>query len=384
MDFKKLDMIPWCEHFYDETLTKFFSEGLPAHEITVMDWALSLEGAGLFNWPKFTAFDPFSYFGSINFWGCQVPVDLGPIPRFKQRKMGEDARYEEYVMQTGAKARRFKKAAVERYTMGYTMPLFYEFPVKDQKTWEQYKERLNPNDQRRYPKDWETDGYVQVLDEYQSGPTTIAITGFYGFGAELMGIRNFNLAFYKDPELITEMISHWEYFTIETLREVVETLKDRIDVVFWWEDMAEKHGPNISPRLYKEFLLPHYKRVTGFLNRNRIRRIMMDSDGNTMPILDLVVEAGITGHWPLEVNSGMDVRILRRRYGDKLFLAGNFDKREITKGGESMRKEIDSKLPLMKETGGYIAGLDHVVPADFTLERFREYVDYLKSKLAIP
>lgn len=33
---------------------------------------------------------------------------------------------------------------------------------------------------------------------------------------------------------------------------------------------------------------------------------MMDSDGNTEPILDLVIGAGITGHWPLEVNSGMD------------------------------------------------------------------------------
>jgi len=198
-----------------------------------------------------------------------------------------------------------------------------------------------------------------------------------------MGIPNFNLAFYKDPELIQDMISHWEYFTIESTREAVETLRDRIDMIFWWEDMAERHGPNISPKLYREFLLPHYKRVTAFLNKNKIHRIMMDSDGNTRPILDLVIEAGITGHWPLEVNSGMDAPALRKQYGKKLFLVGNLDKREIAKGGEAMRKEIDSKLPVMKEASGYIAGLDHLVHVEFTFQRFKEYADYLKTKLPV-
>lgn len=381
MDFKDVDAIPWVESFYEETLMKFFSEGLPANEIAVVEWVMSMDGLQILNWPKFMGFDPYSYFGCSTFWGRAVPVDIGPIPRFKQRKIWENARHEEYIMETGARSRRLKKGVTK--TAWYTMPLFYEFPVKDKKSWEQYKVRLNPEDPRRYPKDWEEDGYLQFLDEYEKGPVMLSITGFYAFGAELMGIPNFNVAFYKDPELVEDMLSHWEYFTIESVRQAVETLKDRIDMVFWWEDMAEKHGPNISPKLYREFLLPHYKKAIGFLNNNKICRIMMDSDGNTQAILDLAIEAGITGHWPLEVNSGMDVRSLRKRYGKKLFLAGNLDKREIAKGGEAMRKEIDSKLPLMKETGGYVAGLDHLVHVEFTLDRFREYAAYLKQKLIV-
>jgi len=381
MDFKEVDVIPWFEAFYEETLLKFFSEGLPAHRMVVVDHAMFGDGVLLLSWPKFMGFDPYSYFGCINLGGCMIPVDIGPIPRFKRRKIGEDARYEEYVAETGSRFRRFKEGIGE--ITWYTMPLFYEFPVKDRKSWDQYKERLNPEDPRRYPKDWEKDGYLEALDEYQKGPTMLEITGFYGFGAQLMGIPNFILSFYKNTELIRDMLTHWEYFTIESIREAVETLKDRIDLVLWWEDLAEKHGPNISPKLYEEFLLPSYKRVAGFLNKNKICRIMMDSDGNTQPILDLVIEAGITGHWPLEVNAGMDVRTLRKRYGNKLFLAGNLDKREMAKGGEAMRREIDSKLPLMKETGGYVAGLDHLVHVEFTLEKFKEYADYLKERLIV-
>jgi uroporphyrinogen decarboxylase len=379
INFQPVDAIPWAENFYVETVNRFFSEGLPAHEINVIDW--KMEGYTLLNWPAFLGFDPNSYFGCINFFGCVPLIDLGPIPRFKQRKIGETPKYEEFIMESGARSRIVKKGS--RETTWYAMPQFYSFPVSDKTTWERYKERLNPEDPRRYPKDWDPDAYSEVMNQYQAGPTVLAMTGFYGFGAELMGIPNFNLAFYKDPELIRDMAAHWEYFTVESIREAVETLTDRIDMVFWWEDMAEKHGPNISPKLYKEFLLPHYKRVTAFLNKNKIHRIMMDSDGNTKPILDLVIEAGITGHWPLEVNSGMDVRTLSKEYGKKLFLVGNLDKREIAKGGQYMRNEIDSKLPTMKETGGYVAGLDHLVHVEFTLQRFKEYADYIKTKLAI-
>jgi len=281
-------------------------------------------------------------------------------------------------MESGAIARSLK----ERYA-GYTMPMFIEFPVKDKGSWEQYKKRLKPDDPRRYAPDWEKDAYLKLAEEYQGGGSAIYITGFYGFGAELMGIPNFNLAFYKDPELIHDMASYWEYFNIERLKDVVETFQDRIDTVFWWEDMAAKHGPNISPKLYREFLLPHYKKVTGFFNKNKIDRIMMDSDGNIYPILDLIVEAGITGLWPLEVNSGMDVRKIREKYGTKLFLAGNIDKRAVAKGGEAMRNEVDAKIPPLKETSGYIPGLDHVTPLDLSYQKFVEYADYIKTKLSI-
>ncbi|MGC8850429.1 MAG: uroporphyrinogen decarboxylase family protein, partial [Candidatus Bathyarchaeia archaeon] len=113
-------------------------------------------------------------------------------------------------------------------------------------------------------------------------------------------------------------------------------------------------------------------------------RVMMDSDGNLYPILDLVVEARITGLWPLEVNAGMDARLVRERYGEKLFLAGNLDKRRIAEGGEAMRSEVDSKVPAMKKSGGYIPGLDHVVPLDISYKRFLEYAEYLKPILAEP
>jgi uroporphyrinogen decarboxylase len=306
-----------------------------------------------------------------------VPIDIGPIPRFKLRILKENEKYVEIVTETGAIAKRFKKA---KYTW-YSMPMFIDFPVKDRKSWEEYKKRLNPKDPKRYPKDWEKDTYIEIFETYQKGNTILRITGFYGFGAELMGIPTFNVMFYKDPEFMHDMIEYWEYFTIETIREAVETLKDGIDMIFWWEDLAEKHGPCISPKIYKEFFLPHYKKVTDFLRKNKVDKILMDSDGNINPLLDLISEAGINGLWPLEVNSNMDAITIRKKYGNKFFLIGNLDKRELAKGGEAMKKEIDSKVPILKELGGYIPGVDHLVPVEFSFQKFKEYAEYLKKHL---
>lgn len=378
MDFMKPDILPWCERFYDETLVKWLNEGLPADEVLVIDWEVRVGGVSLLNWPIIKGFNPYKYFGCYNFLSLTVPLDLGPLPRYRQRILREDGRYIDVLTQTGAVERRFKKAE----HIWYSMPMFLEFPVKDRKSWEEYKMRLNPHDSCRQPKDWNSEAYIRAFEEHQDGPTAICLNGFYGFGAELMGIPTFLTTFYKDPELIEDMLEHWEYFTIEAIRNSVETLKDRIDLVFWWEDLAEKNGPCISPKLYREFLRSHYKNVTGFLNKNKIHRILMDSDGNLYPILDLIIEAGITGLWPLEVNAGMDAITVKKKYGNKLFLIGNLDKREISLGGERMRKEVDSKVLILREMGGYIPGSDHLIHVEFSYKKFMEYAQYMKKILS--
>jgi uroporphyrinogen decarboxylase len=377
INFKKPDMLPWIEIFYDETLVNWIKEGLPIDEVILIEWGITLNGALLLNWPAVKGFDPYSYFGCQSFTGCMVPIDIGPIPRFKLRVQKENEKYVEILTETGAIAKRFKKA---EYTW-YSMPMFIDFPVKDRKSWEEYKKRLNPKDPRRYPKDWEKDTYIKIFETYQNGCTLLCITGFYGFGTQLMGIPTFNVMFYKDPEFMHDMVEYWEYFTIETIRDAVETLKDRIDIVYWWEDLAEKHGPCISPKIYKEIFLPHYKKVTDFLRKNKVDKILMDSDGNINPLLDLISETGINGLWPLEVNSNMDAITIRKKYGNKFFLIGNLDKRELAKGGDAMRKEVYSKVPILKELGGYIPGIDHLVPVEFSFQKFKEYAEYLKKHL---
>jgi len=53
----------------------------------------------------------------------------------------------------------------------------------------------------------------------------------------------------------------------------------------------------------------------------------------------------------------------------------------LAKGGESMRGEVDSKVPVLKEEGGYIPGADHTIHVEFTFDKFKEYASHIRSIL---
>jgi uroporphyrinogen decarboxylase len=154
--FRKPDCLPWVENIYDETVLEWIKQGLPVDEVTVIEWEMGRGGTQLINWPAVKGFNPYSHFGCQRFFGCLFPLDVGPLPRYKQRLLNETDRYLEFVTETGAKARRSKTGEY----IWCNMPMFVEFPVKDRETWHRYRERLNPEDPKRYPKDWDPEEYA--------------------------------------------------------------------------------------------------------------------------------------------------------------------------------------------------------------------------------
>jgi uroporphyrinogen decarboxylase len=60
---------------------------------------------------------------------------------------------------------------------------------------------------------------------------------------------------------------------------------------------------------------------------------------------------------------------------------GNIDKRALAQGKEAIKGEVDRKVPYLKDDGGFVPGVDHVVPSDVPLESFTFYADYMKNSV---
>ncbi|MEM2175299.1 MAG: uroporphyrinogen decarboxylase family protein, partial [Candidatus Micrarchaeia archaeon] len=302
----------------------------------------------------------------------EITIDFGPIPRLGTKIIDKTDEYEILIDPGGIK----KKIMIGRQ---FGMPQFLEYPVKNRKDWEKIKERFNPTDPRRYPLNWSD----EMIEYYKTSkrPIRLRMPGFFGFGRQLMGLVNWLIAFYKDQDLVKDMEEFWVNFLIETSRNVVETLKSEIDCVTIWEDMAYKNGPLVSPKHFREFMLPSYKKLTSFLRKNGIDVILVDTDGDARLLIPLLLEGGVNGIYPLEVQSGMDAIALRKEYGKHLLLIGNIDKRAIAKGKEAIEKEIESKLPYLKKEGGYIPSLDHEVPPDIPYQNYMYYLEFISKFL---
>ena len=100
--------------------------------------------------------------------------------------------------------------------------------------------------------------------------------------------------------------------------------------------------------------------------------MLVDSDGDVTQLIPFFIEGGVDGILPFEVAAGMDIRKVRQEYPD-LLIAGGIDKREIAKGKEAIDRELESKIPFMAQSAGYIPYIDHSIPPDVSFENFIYY-----------
>jgi uroporphyrinogen decarboxylase len=209
-----------------------------------------------------------------------------------------------------------------------------------------------------------------------AAPNLLDVIGLYGMPRMLAGEEGLSYLYYDDPELVRDIQRHWLGFYGEHLRRVTERV--RVDCILFWEDMAFKNGPLISPELFREFMLPYYREFIAHCRALGIKHFMVDSDGNNDVLIPLFIEAGVTIFCPFEVPAGNDVREVRRRY-PQLVIAGGIDKRTLFEDRDAIRREVDRVVPWMWERGGYFPSLDHATPPNVSLANWEFYLEYLRG-----
>jgi uroporphyrinogen decarboxylase len=335
--FQPVDRAPfWDFGYWAETPEVWRSQGLPE---TVTD----LE--------TFFGFDPTH----------GVPVNTGLIPAFQWEILEEDE---------GSRVIRDSAGVVQREsTRGSSIPHFLEYPVKTREDWESFKERLQADDAGRYPQDW---GDVVTRLRRRDYPVTIGAGGFFGNLRNILGFELLMHTYYDDPAWIHEMneffLTFWQRVMERALREV------EVDAATMWEDMAYRNGPLISPAMFREFMLPYYKRMTGFLRDHGVDIVIVDSDGDMTLLLELFVEGGVTAMLPFEARAGMNILKVRREFGERMAIIGGIDKHELAKDRAAIDRELLTKLPPLLATGGFVPTVDHRVPPTVPYENYRYYV----------
>jgi uroporphyrinogen decarboxylase len=212
-------------------------------------------------------------------------------------------------------------------------------------------------------------------------PLQIGIGSLFGWLRNWMGFENVAVAAMDDPEWVEEMIEHLCTFIIETIRPAVEQVQ--FDCGAGWEDMCFNHGCIISPRLFRQWLTPRYKRITDLLRQHGVDIVYTDCDGNINDVVDGWLDGGVNCMFPVEVFAGSDPVELRRRFGRDILLMGGVNKRALAAGPEAIRAEIRRLEPLVAE-GGFIPHVDHRVPPDVSYDDYLYYLRLKREAFGIP
>ncbi len=362
--------------FNDQTLRKWVKQGTPEqilNECFCVDyfqfertrWLREIRsGDAAWDWQEHPKID----LGH----GITVRVEalLPVVPAYEPRIISEDESTVTLINTRGQTVKSLKEAL----KLGWGMPRYLDWPVKDRATWNEYKKRLDPNTPERWPSDW--NAYVQKMNG-KSEPLSLPEGSFYGFLREWVGCERILYMFYDDPGLIEDMMEQMLYLETEVIKRVLKDIK--VQQASFWEDMCYKAGPLISPAMVRKFMMPRYKKITDLLHSYGVDVIYLDSDGNLNELIPLWLESGINFIWPFEVAAHNDAVALRKKYGKDLIIAGAIDKRALIKGKEAIREEVMSKVPFLLEQGGYFPSVDHAVPPDVTFENYCYYINLIRE-----
>jgi len=248
-----------------------------------------------------------------------------------------------------------------------TIALPMNFPVETMDDWMRVKPFYTFTEDRV---NW--DGVDRARAAQCEGELIVAgIPGAFDTARELMGEEVACLSYYEDPELMNDILATIADTTMKVWERVSEKLV--IDQLSVHEDLAGKSGPLIGPSQVAEFFKPCFRPLWDMLSSRGTKIFQMDTDGNVNPVIDALLDCGITSLYPMEPAAGMDIVEVRKKYGNRLAMLGGLDKHILRRSKEEIRRELEYKLqPLMRE-GGMVFGLDHRIPNGTPLENYRYY-----------
>jgi uroporphyrinogen decarboxylase len=162
-----------------------------------------------------------------------------------------------------------------------------------------------------------------------------------------MGIEAFSLALYDNRRLVERLLDLYV--------DWVEVVADRVcqlgfDVFVSTDDVAFGAATFFSPKVFRELVYPRFERVA----RKITLPWLFHSDGNVTALLDDFIGLGIAALHPIEPGA-MDIRAVKRKYGDRLCLCGNVDMDLLSRG--TVGEVDDTVRGLIRDIGpggGYI------------------------------
>lgn len=308
-----------------------------------------------------------------NYFGFDKSVSLVDVeqlfyPHFEVKLIEENDTKITYIDIDGVKRVFIKKES--------TIPTAIDWPIKGWDSWNRIKEEKLKLDniKCRFPDNWE-----DLVEEYKGRDYPLSLGGYplgiFGILAHLLGYEKLFIYYHDKPDLLKDILNTFTNVWITVWEEIISRVD--IDCLHLWEDVSMGTGSMVSPAVFKEFMAPYYKRLTGFLKSKGVNIILLDTDGNCSELIPLFLDAGITGLWPMEVSAGMDVVKARKRYPD-LQIMGGIPKLDISMGKERIDEFLKPVSWLLKQ-GGYIPFGDHSIPPDVCWKDFKYYREKLNN-----
>jgi uroporphyrinogen decarboxylase len=209
------------------------------------------------------------------------------------------------------------------------------------------------------------------------GETDRAILGLFGGNLLEMGqflYRNDNFFYLLagDPERAHAFLDRVLEMHLANLERFLGAVGPYVDVILFGDDLGMQSGPQVSPKMYREFFFPREQAMWRRVKELANVRIQLHCCGGVRELLGGLIEAGLEAINPVQITCrGMDPAELKAEFGSRMtFWGGGCDTREILSSSTpaQVREHVRQQVNIFKPGGGFVFQQVHNIMADVPAE----------------
>jgi uroporphyrinogen decarboxylase len=235
-----------------------------------------------------------------------------------------------------------------------------------------------------------SDGY-QVLAEGAKKlrqDTEKAIIGLFGgnlleFGQFMYRNDGFFLLLAGEPEKAEAFLDEITEMHLANLEKFLAAVGSSIDVILFGDDLGMQTGPQISPRMYRNFFKPRHARMWQRAKELAPVKVMLHCCGGVRELLPDLIEAGLDAINPVQITcEGMEAGGLKRDFGGQMtFWGGGCDTRDILPHGTPAQvyRHVQEQIHILNPGGGFVFQQVHNIQADIPPENIAAMLQAVKE-----
>jgi len=200
----------------------------------------------------------------------------------------------------------------------------------------------------------------------------------------IRGVEEWYISTLIREDFVKNIFDRQTDIAIENLRQIHQITGDKVDVVFTCgTDFGTQNSTFCSPETYDRVYKPYYKKVNDWIHLNTNWKTFKHSCGAVEPFMFNFIESGFDIINPVQINaSGMDPKVLKKKYGDKLvFWGGGVDTQGAFAFGtpQQVKDQVKLQCEILNNNGGFVFNTIHNIQANVPFRNVVAMLEALKE-----
>jgi len=227
-----------------------------------------------------------------------------------------------------------------------------------------------PNSKAKLDTFFKSQSKIKKLDECQEYHFRYRVGSVFEVAWQLRGLQEMMMDLVINPEIPEYIMDRVTDVYVENTRKVLELSGDRIDLIYFYDDVATQDSLMISKDMWTKFIRPRHQRIIDVARQYK-KPVIYHCDGAVYPLIPELIDMGVSVLNPIQPDAaGMDLCNLKEEFGERLSFHGGIDIiRTLPKGSvEDVKQEVQERIRILGKNGGYVMTSSHHIQSDTPLE----------------